>query len=157
MFLFSPKRRLENEKLSVPLNHKVVKENAATVKWSLSHLYLIQSLLTDLSIFGSNLNFLPNSLLVFSTTFYPDSACVSKSCKWNPLRQRALRQAALVQHLNTSEQEILFPSPPYWSWTRSVSREVTKGVFLCDCFMRLGFILTHYSSETNYASVLCDV
>ena len=25
------------------------------------------------------------------------------------------------------------------------------------CFVRLGFILTHYSSEKNYASVLCNV
>ena len=49
-------------------------------------------------------------------------------------------------------------------WNTGGSRDIKFGAtnplkenFLCNCFMRLGFIFTHYSSQTNYASVLCDI
>ena len=101
MFLFSRKRRLENEQIQRSFESQSRKKNRSYSEMILEPFIIDSKLGNPCVIFGCDLNFLPYSFLIFSTTSSCDSACVSKLCNRNHLRQLAPRQTAVVQLLTT--------------------------------------------------------
>ena len=78
------------------------------------------------------------------------------------LQEEIIASRAILPGLNSEEKETTkcernTMEQLVGAWISSSERQILQSkISLCDCFMRLGFIL-NYLSKTNYASVLCDV
>ena len=78
--------------------------------------------------------------------------------KINTERLVALIHKTRKQRSCANEHKVSFVLPSiYCNKTATCSSGGYQMFVKFVCFVRLGFILRHYSSETNYTSVLCDV